>query len=118
MKNRRLISLMLAGMITLGVGAMTGCEEYEQTEEAKTYDLLTGVDEGFIVLRVNDKDILHKGKVEYLSSGVGKYSVYMGFNSYEFDCGKTYTSNSQSFISTTMPTEEVYDEICEDCFGK
>ena len=114
MKKKRLISLMLAGMLTAGVATMTACEE-EQTEAQKIESVIRTADDAYVVLKINDTDVLHKGKVEYLRSSVGNAAVYMGFNAYTFDCGKTYTTNSQSFISTDMPSEEVYDVVCEDC---
>lgn len=116
MKKKRLISLMLAGAMVIGTATMAGCEEGAPTEAERVESIVRSGDDAYIVLRVNDSDILHKGKVEYLRSSVGNAAVYMGFNSYKFDCGKTYTTNSQSFVSTTIPTEEVYDEICEECF--
>ena len=117
MKKKRLISLMLAGMMAVGVGAMAGCEESESTEAQKVESIIRKGDYAYIVLRINETDVLHKGDVDYLRSSTGSGSVYMGFNSYKFDCGKTYTTNSQCFISTSMPSKEVYDEICEDCLG-
>ena len=94
---------------------MAGCDE-EPTEAQKIDSYIRGVEDSYIVLEINDTDVLHKGKVEFLRSSIGNSGVYMGFNAYEFDCGKTYTSNAQSFVSIDMPSEEVYDEICEDCF--
>jgi len=113
MKKKRLISLMLAGAMTVGVATMTGCDE-GQTEAQKIEGMIINSDDCYVVLKINDTDVLHNGRVKYLRTG----NVYMGLNSYEFDCGKTYTGNAQCFISTTIPTEEVYDTVCEDCLGE
>ena len=112
-------SLMLAGLITTGVAVTTGCREtFPGTEITNEENLIMGEKECFVVLRINDTDVLHKGTVEYMESSWGTGSVSLGYNSYKFNCGETYVTNAQGYVSENKPDKKVYDEICEECLSE
>ena len=114
MKKQRLIALMCAGIITTSV--LTGCSNSNKTDE-KPYSVdklsgsyFSGLSDKYIVLEQNDVDVLHKGNMGVLR----KTTDY----NYSFNCGQGTISNATHACFDEMPSEEHYDKICEDCFGK
>lgn len=112
-KKRRLISLMLAGVMATSVGAMAGCDGDELYS-----DNYGGVENAYIVLEQNGIDILHKGDmgVLYVDGGAdgGPTTDY----NYKLDCGEETITNTKHQIFAKEPKVERYDKKCEDCFGK
>ena len=106
--EKRLIALMVAGVIT--VGTMTGCSS-KDVDSSIVRDNFFGdgrVGDEYIIIKQNDTHILHKGKYTEDIDG----SVH-GF---VFDCGEDFLSNAEHFVSYQEPNAERYDEKCEDCF--
>ena len=104
MKNKRLIALMLAGVMTTSVGVMAGCSS--DTEEYVGGNIYKNK---YIVLEDKDgKDILHKGTFHE--------GYYDANNAFDFDCSEMFISNRLHSTYDNKPAETEYDEKCEQCF--
>ena len=104
MLKKRLIALMVAGVVT--TATLTGCAR-ESVDEMFVGD--PHVNDGYIIIEQNDKDVLHKGK--YFRSNDGSS------HGYQFDCGEDFYSNAEASAYFKHPKADRYDEKCEDCFG-
>ena len=106
-KKRRLISLMLAGVMATSVGAMAGCDNSVDTDMG--YNHYKNV---YIILDQNEKDILHKG--DFYNS------IKDADNKFDLKCtkGNHIITNADFSVMENQPDEDLYDEKCEDCFSK
>ena len=111
MKKKRLISLMLAGVLGVGVAAMSGCEKDENAP--KSYPDTT---HGYVVLDINDTEVLHKGNIRHIGDGM-KSGGFTGVAEFRFKCGKNYLANTNYFIYDKVPEESEYDQVCETCLS-
>lgn len=103
--KKRLIALMVAGVLT--TATLTGCGN----EKGSVDDYYLGdgiVDDGYIIIKQNDVQVLHKG--DYYRGNNGST------NGFVFDCGEDFWSNAEHFASNEEPKAERYDEKCEECF--
>jgi len=115
MKKRRLISVMLAGMMTAGVGTMTGCSseyDYEDNMGSRKFT------DAYIVLESKDKKTVHKGDYELVFlDPEGHGYAGTGFVKLDLDCGKNYFTNADCYIYENTPSKDSYEVVCEDCFS-
>jgi len=109
---------MLAGVISAGVITITGCEkkqkDYNKNEKVSEQTAgyyFDGLEDVFIVIEKDNKQILHKGDIDALPIRGGGNSCVK----YSFDCGQEFISNNNYFVYDNQPNEQQYDEICEDC---
>lgn len=118
--EKRLISLMLAGAMLTGVGAVAGCQSTENGQVSGDFGHIrqSNVEDAIIVVRLNDKDIAHKGDAKMVVSNSFNYAS-AGDYEYTFDCGlKTISSAKHSFYEALPDAElKLYDELCEECFN-
>lgn len=121
--NKKLISLMLAGAMVAGVSAMaTGCDERASVGSGNTEFTEEALGENLIVALYNKKITLHKAKVTTLHSHCG-YGGYTVSHLIYTDCD---IAGNNEGLPTEMYTiypngvpddEELYDNLCEECFG-
>jgi len=117
----RLISKMLALAIVIGGIAVVSvtCAETDNLDandsSANLYPQTTMEDQ-YISVESNGQRKLHKGDITFFETGYGKYSTGVNLTEMHFDCGKKMVSNAQFSLSTEMPSEDEYDDICTDCF--
>ena len=123
--KKRLISLMLAGAMLTGVGAVAGCgEDQPEIEDGVTsshiYEELYG--KNLIVAVYEKLVVLHKADVYNRYSGsysgqIGSKVFWIG-DRLDFKCGKEddHTTMYHDY-GTTMPDETAYDVLCEECFN-
>ena len=107
MKKRRLISLMLAGVLATGVVGLSGCTQSKDDEFAS--GACYPYRDRYIIIEDKDGlDVLHKG------------DFYEGYkdanNAFDFECSEIFLSNKTFSTYNKKPKEETYDIICEDCF--
>ena len=119
--KKRLIAVMLTAF--MGLSALTGCsdEEVKNMEEGVlSFDFK--YDDMNVVLNEKGNYVLHKGDVSfaYYKSGFGyvTYSSSPSLTKMELNCGNNLYSGGDYTIHEEMPSEKMYDEICEDCFSK
>ena len=112
MKKKRLISVMLAGVMGLGMSAMSGCdyntELYGEGENGKSL---------YIIIESKDEKKVHKGSYEpiiYDPAGYGYAGS--GLIKLKLDCGKNWTTNADCYITESEPDKEDYDKFCKGCF--
>ena len=103
--KKRLIAIMAAAFMT--TATMTGCAR-ESVDENFMGD--PHINNGYIIIEQNDKDVLHKGK--YFRDDNGSSHAF------QFDCGENFYSNVDASAYFKRPKADRYDEICEDCFSK
>jgi len=112
--KKRLISVMLAGMMTAGVGTMTGCSEanhYEYGEDKKCTDV-------YIVIESKDQKKIHKGNyATVICDPYGHGFAGTGLLELELDCGGKYLTNAPCYFYESEPSKNEYDQVCEDCFS-
>ena len=131
--KKRLIVLMLAGLVA--TTTLAGCgdveEPVEEVQQLEGIDIDKKAPSGYYVCesaRITDKHIsveqkdkyvLHKGDVIFFNDSPlnSRYDTAINLTKMEFDCGKEYVSNASYSLSNEMPDEEMYDEICEECFS-
>ncbi len=120
--KKRLIALMVAGLIA--AGTMSGCSNDEGAENMEEGQLSFefNYDDMNVVLNEKGKYVLHKGDVSfaYYQSGFGyiNYSASPNLAKMELNCGNHLYSGGDYTLHEDMPAENMYDEICEDCFSK
>lgn len=117
-KKRRLISLMLAGVMATSVGAMAGCSNGSTEVENIQQNYYHGVENAYIILEQNGVDILHKGDMDVLYVDGGYDGGPTTDYNYKLDCGEETITNTKHQIFAKAPKAERYDQKCEDCFGK
>ncbi len=105
MLKKRLIALMVAGVIT--TATLSGCGN--GNDSVKTNFTGALVEDGFIIIKQNDSQILHKGDYYRDTDGPN--------NGYQFDCGEDFYSNAESSVYFKHPKADRYDEKCEECFA-
>ena len=114
MKKRRLISVMIAGMMTASAGTMAGCTtDYQFERDVGTKKFRNA----YIVLESKDEKIMHKGNYEVLfvdPSGYGYAGT--GLLKLDFACRDEYLTNAPCYIYKNKPSKSDYDVVCEDCF--
>ena len=114
MKKRRLISVMLAGMMTAGVGTMAGCSDYEYDDGMGSRRFTNK----YIVIESKDEKTVHKGDYELVFlDPEGHGYAGTGLFEFEFDCGDKYLTNAHCYIYDSTPPKGDYDIVCEDCFS-
>ena len=107
MKNKRLISLMLAGVMTTSVGVMAGCSGCLTDDTYRAAEIYKN---RYIILEDKDgKDILHKGDF-----GEGYKDANNGF---DLECAEFFITNRKHTTYDNKPAETEYDEQCEQCFN-
>ncbi len=135
--KKRLISLMLAGALMAGVGALAaGCGEANDNNSEFKGDLSVAgqqygdkidhdgiyrgaaykYDDIYVVLDQNGKKVLHHGDVEQLLNDTYRGSVGSGNWLYDFDCTEPFATDWQHAFFDEKPSEDFYTEECDDCF--
>ena len=122
--KKRLIALMLAGVLTMGT--MVGCSAENEPKSSIDLDQKNAVghysDEAGRIVDQNisveqkDKYVLHKGDIVFFQNKAGQASTFVDVQKMIFDCGKEINTNATYYLSDEIPTDEWYDEICEECF--
>lgn len=103
--KKRLILVMISGFIT--AASMTGCSD-KSKDFGGTHYMEPTLENTYIIVDQNDKDILHKGDF---------YKSYSGtMNGFVFYCGEEFFSNADCSTHSEKPKDSLYDEICEECF--
>jgi len=121
MKKRRLIALMCA--MVIGATTLVGCDTQQVADEAKyqkeynteCIDIKRIGKDKHVIINDGTKT-LHKGNI-YAAIATGNVSSGSLFTIHEFECGKELHSTYDYSFSNEMPSEDEYDEICEDCFN-
>ena len=116
MKKKRLISVMLAGLMTAGVATMTGCDEEEKMGGAEELCYIDSMNNVYLILEQKDETTLHKGDISFLAHDENYGSASTGLTRFNLDCGEEMLSNLTYYVSETKPQKNKYDNICEDCF--
>lgn len=127
--NKKLISLMLAGAMVAGVGAMaTGCKGTEKIEtsngatyEGGFFEQLEG--KNLIVALYEKKITLHRAEV-YLRYREGNPNAGWVDKKVVTDCMSEEEKKTgilvdpyRIIVYPSVPDETAYDVLCEECFG-
>ena len=119
--KKRLIALMCTGIV--GLTTLTGCSEsfskkVEIDEEFNTaFNIETVVEDAHIIVDDHECKTLHRGDIfTPVSIGNGS-SGYMGFTIHKYNCGESLNSNYHFSFSEEKPSEDKYDQICDDCYN-
>ncbi len=124
-KNKKLISLMLAGTMVAGVGAMAaGCKADVPEDGSGVSSCITETPMGknLIVVLYFKKATVHKADVTILHDPrTGGYRDYYAGHKFYTKCklgGEKGVTTSMYDIMYEVPSKELVDEICEECFGQ
>ena len=120
MKKKRLISVMLAGVVTAGMlSVAAGCTNKTENIGNKELYLFDPIEDVNIVLEEKNEKILHKGDVSisYYTYGYSG-GTCNGVVKHQFDCGRTLLTNATYYLYDDIPNESEYDDICEECFNQ
>ena len=140
--KKRLISVMLAGFVSGSVLGVSACKDnsenstsVESSTEKQLYpgDFYKDCKDVNIVINQKGKEILHKGDIDLLLIKIGQDVEYAAGNAnldygYDLngttnstrltlDCGTTLITNKDYSIFAKQPSDDWYDEVCEECFG-
>ncbi len=110
MLKKRLIALMLVGVVSTATLTGCGAESSKTESEVLQKSNYGGVKDAYIILEQNDKDILHKGSMGVLfTDGYNAGGPNTDYN-YKFNCGEETISNGKHQIYSVKPKAECYDE--------
>lgn len=109
--RKRLIALMLAGMMV--VGTLTSCVTDKKEKNNKSIyddDSEAAYHDKYITIEDADgNNIVHRGTY------IGAFNY--ANNKYDFDCSEPFVSNKDSIVTDEMPADWMYDEVCDECCG-
>ena len=116
--KKRLIGLMLAGAMLTGVGTMVGCKSNEQVEQTGigkwVYSTLNA--KNMIVAVYKKKVELHRADIYTLHTYTGEYHEYYVNDKIDYKCSKQDEFTRMYCAYTSMPSQDEYDVLCEECF--
>lgn len=118
--KRRLLLVLLMSLLT--TSTLTGCSGSlfpTQTIDIDNDSFESGkIVDKYISVEQKGKFVLHKGEVFFLDDNGWSHGVAIDINKMKFDCGKELNTNATYYLSDKEISEDLYDEVCEDCFNQ
>ena len=115
MEKKRLISLMLAGIMATSVGTMAGCGDEQKIND---YNSRIGEYYKYVVVEENDIEVLHKiEEYKEVQDSNKAYEPALRTIILKTDCcdNEIRTMVSKTTMYQNKPSDYAYDEECELC---
>ena len=115
MKKKRLISLMLAGVMLAGTMSLAGCATSDEVSKTNRY--VEELIEKNMIVALYEKNItLHRADIYNCEETGYNHSSHIT-NKLDFKCDKSDVKTPMYInYGDNMPERDCYDEICQECF--